>query len=190
MILSDTDLIARLRDGSLVIEPLEDLDVQVQPASVDLRLGSEFRGPGASEVEVASIARPRVLARGEMLLGTTLERVVIPHDLVARVEGRSSVGRLGLLVHATAGFVDPGFEGQITLELVNLGPQPITLEPGVRICQLTLHLLTSPASRPYGVARGSKYAGQRGPTSSRWEGGRGSNDEARRDTQRPPKPRS
>jgi dCTP deaminase len=161
----------------------------VQPASVDLRLGSEFRGPTASEIEVASIAKPRILAPGEMLLGSTLERVVIPHDLVARVEGRSSVGRLGLIVHATAGFVDPGFDGQITLEFVNLGPRPITLEPGVRICQLTLHQLTSPASRPYGLARGSKYAGQRGPTPSRWEGGREPNDERRRDTQRPPKPR-
>ena len=96
MILSDTDLLARLRDGSLVIEPLEDVDLQVQPASVDLRLGAEFRSLVRDEVEVASAERPRVIAPGEMLLGTTIERVVIPSDLVARVEGRSSVGRLGL----------------------------------------------------------------------------------------------
>jgi dCTP deaminase len=109
-----------------------------------------------------------VLHPGEFGLGSTIEAVVIPHDLVATVDGRSSIGRLAVVVHATAGFIDPGFEGQITLELSNIGPIPVKLYPGMRVAQLVFHELKSPAEMPYGSAeRGSSYQGQRGPQTSR-----------------------
>lgn len=166
MILSDRDLRARLATGSIAIEPLADLDVQLQPASVDLRLGDSFLvGEALSRHRLAPGER-FVLAPGEFALGTTIERVTVPDDLVARVEGRSSIGRLAVIVHATAGFIDPGFRGEITLELANLGARPAVLDPGMRICQIVFQLLTSPAERPYGPRRGSKYSGQRGPTPS------------------------
>jgi dCTP deaminase len=169
MILSDRDLRQRLCDRSIVVEPLADLELQLQPASIDLRLGSQFRRAVKPSVEVDEVAEGAdfVLGPGEFALGTTLERVRVPPDLVARVEGRSSIGRLAILVHATAGFIDPGFEGEITLELANLGPAPASLRVGARICQIVFHVLTSPVERPYGPARGSKYAGQKGPTPSR-----------------------
>lgn len=171
MILSDRDLRQRLRDRSIVVEPLADLELQLQPASIDLRLGRQFRRAvrASEEVEELSEGDDFVLGPGEFALGTTLERVHVPTDLVARVEGRSSIGRLAILVHATAGFIDPGFEGEITLELANLGPAPASLRVGARICQIVFHVLTSPVERPYGPARGSKYAGQKGPTPSRLE---------------------
>lgn len=184
MILSDTDILARLRDGGLVVEPLADVDRQVQPASVDLRLGSEFlefqrtnipciHPDDAGEVDdyVRETNVPDgekfVLHPGDFVLGTTRERVEIPPDLVAHVEGRSSLGRLAVVVHATAGLADPGYEGQITLELSNLGNAPVALTPGMRISQLTFTRLTSPADRPYGADRDSKYQGQSGPQASR-----------------------
>ncbi|MFB6094989.1 MAG: dCTP deaminase, partial [Halodesulfurarchaeum sp.] len=104
---------------------------------------------------------------GDFVLGTTKERVEIPDDLIAHVEGRSSLGRLAIVVHATAGIVDPGYQGQITLELSNLGNAPVALRPGMRISQLTFTELTSPAERPYGEERGSKYQDQSGPQASR-----------------------
>lgn len=184
MILSDRDILARLQQGDLLVEPMGDLDVQVQPASIDLRLGRAFlvfRHPhipyidprGASVEDYAErIEIPDgeafILHPGEFVLGTTHERVVIPPDLVAKVEGRSSLGRLAIVVHATAGFVDPGFDGHITLELSNLGRVPVALHPMMRIAQIALHQMTSPADRPYGhPSRGSKYQGQRGPVPSR-----------------------
>lgn len=169
MILSDRDLRRRLSDGSIVVDPLADLELQLQPASIDLRLGSQFRRAVmlTGEVEEVTQGADFLLRPGEFALGTTLERVRVPHDLVARVEGRSSIGRLAILVHATAGFIDPGFEGEITLELANLGLAPVPLRVGSRICQIVFHLRTSAVERPYGPARGSKYAGQKGPTSSR-----------------------
>jgi dCTP deaminase len=183
MILSDADILARLAEGDLVIEPLADVDTQVQPASVDLRLGSEFlefrrtnipciHPDEASEVDdyvrETHVAEGEefVLHPGDFVLGTTRERVAIPPDLVAHVEGRSSLGRLAVVVHATAGLADPGYEGQITLELSNLGNAPVALTPGMRISQLTFTELTSPAERPYGEERGSKYQGQDGPQAS------------------------
>lgn len=184
MILSDRDIRARLAQGDLRIEPLDDPDLQIQPASVDLRLDSQFvvyklphvpvidpRRPEALEGYTSTLSIPPgeafVLHPGEFALGSTMERVRIPDDLVARVEGRSSFGRLAVVVHATAGFIDPGFEGQITLELSNLGRCAVLLYPGTRISQIVLHTMTSPAERPYGVARGSKYQGQMGPVMSR-----------------------
>jgi dCTP deaminase len=184
MILSDRDILARLRKGDLVVEPLDDPEKQVQPASIDLRLGNEFlvfRNPhipfidtrGANvgdytEKVVIADGGQFILHPGEFALGTTHERVKIPPDLVAKVEGRSSLGRLALIVHATAGFIDPGFEGHITLELSNLGRVPVALYPGMRVSQIALHQMSGPAERPYGApGRGSKYQGQRGPVPSR-----------------------
>ena len=184
MILSDRELKARIESGSIVIEPLDDPDLQIQPASVDLRLGNTFmvyklphvacidsRDPmsvnGYTEEIVIPDGDGFILQPGEFALGSTLERVSVPSDLVARVEGRSSIGRIAIVVHATAGFIDPGFEGEITLELSNLGRCAVKLYPGMRISQVVFHTMTSPAERPYGKARGSKYQGQRGPVASR-----------------------
>lgn len=183
VILSDRDILARLAKGDLVVDPLDDPSVQVQPASVDLRLGDEFLvfrhtsipfiDPTAeakeSYTEPARVAPGGmfVLHPGEFALGTTHERVQIPADLVARVDGRSSLGRLAVVVHSTAGFIDPGFRGRITLELSNLGRIPVALRPMMRVCQLSFETMTSPAERPYGSARGSKYQDQAGPVASR-----------------------
>ena len=113
--------------------------------------------------------RPFILHPGEFVLGSTLERIGVPGDLVGRVEGKSSLGRLGLLIHSTAGFIDAGFDGHITLELANVASLPITLYPGMKIGQVSFMQMTTPADRPYGSgASGSKYQGQRGPTPSRY----------------------
>jgi dCTP deaminase len=185
MILSDHDIRRRLEEGDLVVEPLGDPDLQIQPASIDLRLGNEFLEfersnipciHPESEEETEEYTRRRVVESGEdyvlhpgdFVLGTTYETVEIPDDLVARVEGRSSLGRLAVVVHATAGFVDPGYRGQITLELSNLGTAPVALRPEeMRISQIVLTELSSPAETPYGEERGSKYQDQNGPTASR-----------------------
>ena len=185
MILSDRDIHARLRQGDLKISGISDEEQQVQPASVDLRLSAEFliykparvacldpREPATLTAATERVKVPTgeafILHPGEFALGSTIERVSIPHDLVARVDGRSSVGRLAIVVHATAGFIDPGFQGQITLELSNIGPIPVKLYPGMRVAQLVFHELKSPAEVPYGSAeRGSSYQGQQGPQTSR-----------------------
>jgi dCTP deaminase len=184
MILSDREIRRRLETGDLEIEPLEDPELQIQPASVDLRLGREFL-----EFRRTNIAciHPRderevdeyveetvveegddfVLHPGDFVLGTTRERVAIPPDLIAHVQGRSSMGRLAVVIHATAGIIDPGYRGQITLELSNLGNAPVALTPGMRISQVIMTRLTSEAERPYGSGRGSKYQDQSGPQASR-----------------------
>jgi dCTP deaminase len=184
MILSDRDIRARLTRGDLEIGPLSDERLQIQPASVDLRLGGEFLVYKAAQVscldprDPASIsaAMERVLVPSgdafvlhprEFALGTTEERVKMPIDLVGVVDGRSSIGRLAVVVHATAGFIDPGFEGQITLELSNIGSIPVKLYPGMRLAQIVLHQMTSPAEFPYGAARGSQYNLQSGPQPSK-----------------------
>jgi dCTP deaminase len=184
MILSDRDIRARLAVGDLKIGPLEDAELQIQPASVDVRLGSEFivyrpaqvvcldpRDPESMRLASERIVVPPdqafILHPGEFGLGTTIEEVDIPADLVATVDGRSSIGRMAVVVHATAGFIDPGFRGQITLELSNIGPIPVRLYPGMRVAQLVLHQLSTAADRPYGSARGSAYQDQKGPQLSR-----------------------
>ena len=182
MILSDRDIRARIEQGDILVDPLDNPDLQIQPASIDLRLSREFvvfktsrvafidsrqSHDDATERVTIEGDRPFVLHPGDFVLGSTFERVRIPNDLVARVEGRSSLGRIAVVVHATAGFIDPGFEGQITLELSNLGQLPVLLYPGMRVSQVVFHQLLSPAERPYGVARGSKYQGQAGPVVSR-----------------------
>ena len=157
----------------------------LQPASIDVRLDAQFRifenhrysciDPAVEQdltrpVEVAS-DEPFVLHPGEFVLASTLERVRLPRHLAARLEGKSSLGRLGLVTHSTAGFIDPGFEGHVTLELSNLATLPIKLWPGMKIGQLCVFQLTSPAEFPYGSAvRGSRYQRQSGPTASRsWQ---------------------
>ncbi|WP_336362975.1 dCTP deaminase [Halalkalicoccus salilacus] len=187
MILSDADIVRRLEEGDLVVEPLDDPSLQIQPASVDLRLGREFLEfqrtnipcihPG-SEHEVEEYVTESVVEEGEefilhpgdFVLGTTKERVEIPSDLLAHVEGRSSLGRLAIVVHATAGVVDPGYRGQITLELSNLGTAPVALTPEMRISQLIFTEMKSAADRPYGAERGSKYQDQTGPQASKIQG--------------------
>ncbi len=183
MILSDGTLRRLLANGRLVIDPLD--DSQIQPASIDVRLGSTFlafrrhtsecidpRELNEALMEAVTVPddQPFILHPGEFVLGTTLERLTLPDDIVARVEGKSSLGRLGLLIHATAGFVDAGWtNGQITLELSNVAPLPIKLWPGMKIGQLSFMRMDAPAERPYGhPALGSKYQGQSGPVASRY----------------------
>ncbi|MGC9221386.1 MAG: dCTP deaminase [Solirubrobacteraceae bacterium] len=184
-VLSDGTIVEMVKTGRIVLEPWEPR--MVQPASVDLRLGDSFRvfhnyrataidlrDPPANLTEEVSVApgEPFVIHPGEFCLGRTLEWVRIPADIVARIEGKSSVGRLGLIVHATAGFCDPGFEGTLTLELNNLTRLPIRLYPGLPIAQLSFMALDRPALRPYGSpGLGSHYQGQRAATESRYEGG-------------------
>ncbi|MFC6725847.1 dCTP deaminase [Halobium palmae] len=187
MILSDADLLDRLEAGDLVVDPIDDPEMQVQPASIDVRLGREFlefqranisciHPNSEQEVDeyvtetVVDEGDEYVLHPGDFVLGTTKERVEVPPDLVAQVEGRSSLGRLAVVVHATAGFIDPGFRGKITLELSNLGTAPVALTPGMRISQLVFTELRTPAKRPYGEERGSKYQDQAGPQASRIRG--------------------
>ncbi|MFB6146686.1 MAG: dCTP deaminase [Halobacteriaceae archaeon] len=184
MILSDRDILGRLEGGDLAIEPLADPDLQVQPASVDLRLGREFlefkrtnisciHPDSEDEVEdyveetVVDSDGEFILHPGDFVLGTTRERVEIPADLIAHVQGRSSMGRLAVVIHATAGIIDPGYRGQITLELSNLGSAPVALTPGMRISQIILTELSTAARRPYGTDRESKYQDQSGPQASR-----------------------
>ena len=184
VILSDVSIRKELADGRIVIDPIG--DGCIQPSSVDLRLDRFFRvflnhtlthiDPRADlsdlteEVEV-SIDDAFVLHPGEFVLASTLERVAVPDDLVARLEGKSSLGRLGLLIHTTAGFVDAGFDGYLTLELSNVANLPIMLYPGMKIGQISFIQMTTSAESPYGSGvLGSKYQNQRGPTASRyWE---------------------
>lgn len=184
MILSDRDIRRYLEEGKIAIEPLENLGLQIQPSSVDLRLGNQFkvfhhtkkafidplRDDAEEYTETIEVKEkePFILHPGEFVLGCTRERIALGDDIVARVEGRSSLGRLALLVHATAGYVDPGFRGNLTLELSNVGKMPIALYPGMRICQLSFETISSKAELPYGhPKRDSKYQDQRGPISSR-----------------------
>lgn len=181
MLLSDRDLRAEYDGGRLGLDPFD--EELLQPSSIDVRLDRYFRvfdnsrythiDPALRQDELTSLVEtpdedPFVLHPGEFVLGATYEQVSLPHDLAGRLEGKSSLGRLGLLTHSTAGFIDPGFTGHITLELSNVANLPITLWPGMKIGQLCLLRLTSAAEHPYGSKRaGSRYQGQRGPTPSR-----------------------
>ena len=182
MILSDRTIREELDAGRIVIDPL--LPKSIQPSSVDLHIDRYFRvfrnhTMGHIDVkqnledltELVEIAEEDtfMLHPGEFVLGSTLERVALPTDLVARLEGKSSLGRLGLLIHSTAGFVDAGWDGQLTLELSNVANLPITLYPGMKIGQISFIRMTTPADVPYGSAEvGSKYQGQRGPIASQY----------------------
>jgi dCTP deaminase len=182
VILSDRSIREELASGRIVIDPLG--DNAIQPSSVDLHCDSLFRvfrndttpyiDPKQSQEDLTELVEVAedgafILHPGEFVLGSTLELVALPDDLVARLEGKSSLGRLGLLIHSTAGFVDCGFSGHLTLELSNVATLPIALYPGMKIGQISFLRMTTPADNPYGSgATGSKYQGQRGPTPSRY----------------------
>ncbi|MEU9890915.1 dCTP deaminase [Sphaerisporangium sp. NPDC051017] len=181
MLLSDGDIRAEIESGRVKIDPF---DVEmIQPSSVDVRLDRYFRvfenhryphiDPSIEQPELTRMVvpdgdEPFILHPGEFVLASTFEVIGLPDDIAGRLEGKSSLGRLGLLTHSTAGFIDPGFEGHVTLELSNVATLPIKLWPGMKIGQLCMFRLSSPAKHPYGSARyGSRYQGQRGPTPSR-----------------------
>ncbi|HET7735484.1 MAG TPA: dCTP deaminase [Nocardioidaceae bacterium] len=181
MLLSDRDILKEIDSQRVRIEPYD--PAMIQPSSIDFRLDRYFRvfenhryphiDPAADQSDLTRIVEPEgdepfILHPGEFVLGSTFEVVTLPDDIAARVEGKSSLGRLGLLTHATAGFVDPGFSGHVTLELANVATLPIKLYPGMKIGQLCFFRLSSPAEHPYGSEKyGSRYQGQRGPTPSK-----------------------
>jgi dCTP deaminase len=182
MILSDRTIREEVGAGRIRIEPFD--PACVQPSSVDLHVDSQFRVfansrypyidvkkamPDLTELVEVVEGEPFILHPGEFVLGSTLERVGLPDDLVARLEGKSSLGRLGLLIHSTAGYVDPGWDGYLTLELSNVANLPITIYAGMKIGQISFFRLSTAADRPYGSKdTRSKYQGQRGPTASRF----------------------
>ena len=181
MLLSDRDLKAALASGRMGLAPYD--EQMVQPSSIDIRLDRYFRvfanhrythiDPKVAQDDLTELLEPDgdepfVLHPGEFVLGSTLEVITLGDDLAARLEGKSSLGRLGLLTHSTAGFIDPGFSGHVTLELSNVANLPIKLYPGMKIGQICVLQLTSPAEHPYGSSiYGSRYQDQRGPTPSR-----------------------
>ena len=181
MLLSDRHILSEIDAGRVVMEPWE--HAMLQPSSIDVRLDRYFRvfenhcyphiDPAADQSDLTRMVEPEgeepfILHPGEFVLGSTYEVISLPDDVAARVEGKSSLGRLGLLTHATAGFVDPGFSGHVTLELSNVATLPIKLWPGMKIGQLCFFRLSSPSEHPYGSEKyGSRYQGQRGPTPSR-----------------------
>ncbi|MDP4015216.1 MAG: dCTP deaminase [Candidatus Nanopelagicales bacterium] len=181
MLLSDRDIRAEMAAGRVIVDPCD--EGMIQPSSVDVRLDRYFRvfenhryphiDPAVEQSELTRLVEPPgdeafILHPGEFALASTLEIVTLPDDVAGRLEGKSSLGRLGLLTHSTAGFIDPGFSGHVTLELSNVATLPIKLWPGMKIGQLCLIRLSSPAEHPYGSSvYGSRYQGQRGPTPSR-----------------------
>lgn len=181
VVLSDRTIRLEISAGRIVVEPIDPDDIQ--PSSVDLHLGDDFqvfrnsRYPyidpareqmGLTERVTASVEEPFVLHPGEFALGTTVEHIGLPDDIVGRLEGKSSLGRLGLLIHSTAGYVDPGWQGRLTLELSNVANLPIVLTPGMKIGQISFSRMTTPVDRPYGHPElGSKYQGQIDATPSK-----------------------
>jgi dCTP deaminase len=181
VLLSDRDLKAAIDDGRLVIDPYD--PAMVQPSSIDVRLDRYFRvfenhryphiDPAEQQDELTRMVEtpagePFILHPGEFVLGSTYETITLADDIASRLEGKSSLGRLGLLTHSTAGFIDPGFSGHVTLELSNVATLPIKLWPGMKIGQVCVIKLSSPAEHPYGsTIYGSRYQGQRGPTPSK-----------------------
>ncbi|MFE7191309.1 dCTP deaminase [Kitasatospora sp. NPDC057541] len=181
MLLSDKDIRTEIDNGRVVIDPFD--PTMVQPSSIDVRLDRFFRvfenhryphiDPSEEQPDLTRLVEPEgdeafILHPGEFVLASTYEVITLPEDVASRLEGKSSLGRLGLLTHSTAGFIDPGFSGHVTLELSNVATLPIKLYPGMKIGQLCLFRLSSPSEHPYGSERyGSRYQGQRGPTPSR-----------------------
>ncbi|MCX6706519.1 MAG: dCTP deaminase [Candidatus Woesearchaeota archaeon] len=177
VVLSDRDLKRCIKEGKIVIEGMT--DDQIGPSSVDLTLGDEFRifkhcevthiDPREGNLDhlmdivKKSATNAFIIHPGEFILATTKEYVKVPDDMIARLDGRSSWGRLGIVVHSTAGSVHPGFEGKLTLEMANISKVPVKLWPGSRICQLTFEMMSSPAENPYNKRKGSKYSGQINP---------------------------
>jgi dCTP deaminase len=181
MVLSDRTIARLLAEGRIEIEPYD--ESLLQPSSVDVRVDRFFRvfhnnrypyidvrEEQEDLTELVEVdGRPFILHPGEFVLGSTLERLRLPDDVVARLDGKSSLGRLGLLIHSTAGFIDPGWDGHVTLELSNVANLPVTIYPGMKIGQISFVQLSEPAQAPYGTGGlGSKYQGQQGPTPSRY----------------------
>lgn len=184
MVLSDRDIKKALKDGTIKILPAPDLKTQLGSCSIDLRLGNSFRvfehslypyiDPArkdysneiTTEVRVKN-GEPFIIQPGDFVLASTLETVTIASDLLGRLEGRSSLGRLGIVVHSTASIFDPGWDGKPVLELGNLGRMAVSLTPGMRICAMTFEELSSPSEVPYNKKRTAKYVGQKGPGESR-----------------------
>jgi dCTP deaminase len=182
VVLSDVAIRRLIESGRILVEPYD--PALMQPSSLDVRVDRLFRvfrnsrypfidvkqeQEGLTELVEVDGDEPFILHPGEFVLGSTLERIVLPDDLVARLEGKSSLGRLGLLIHSTAGFIDPGWDGHVTLELSNVANLPITIYPEMKIGQISFVQLSEPAEKPYGSGGlGSKYQGQRGPTPSRY----------------------
>jgi dCTP deaminase len=177
MLLSDKEIKKYILEKKIILKPLPDFNSQLGPASLDIRLGNEFRIFNSNKKPYIDPKDPDtflgltklvkikdnekfILHPREFVLGVTLEEINLPADIGARIEGRSSWGRLGLIVHSTAGYIDPGFKGRLTLEMSNIGNIPIILYPGLRICQLAFELLSSPAENPYSERKNSKYGGQ------------------------------
>ena len=185
MILSDRDIRQAIASGRVKIEPEQPIEfLHIHCSSMDLHLGENFKLYEHSRFAVLDPKKPEsflgntrlitipegepfIVQPGEFVLGVTREKITVPDDLVVRVEGRSSLGRLGIIIHSTAGFVDPGFSGTITLEISNCNRLPVALYPGMRVCQLAFETMTSPAERPYNAKPGSKYQGQMLPEESR-----------------------
>ncbi len=177
MILPDHEIRKLLQEGTLVIDPLENPEEQIRPAGVDLRLGNEFRLFKASAIPYIDIknkpqnyteqvvvenGKPFVIHPGEFVLGTVKEYIKMPDHLMGSVDGRSSLGRLGVVIHATSSSINPGWEGRFVLEITNIGKLPVALYPNHRIAKLTLHKLSSPPERSYAAREDSKYQGQEG----------------------------
>ncbi len=184
MILSDKDIKKYIQEGKIKIHPQPDFEKQLGPASLDFRLGNEFRifnhikkpfidpkNPSTFKNLTRLIKtkdkQPFILQPGHFILAVTLEEISLPIDIGARIEGRSSWGRLGLIVHSTAGYIDPGFRGRLTLEMSNIGMLPILLYPGMRICQIAFEHLSSPAEVPYAKKKDAKYFGDKLPQESK-----------------------
>jgi len=186
MILSDRDIKKAIKDGRVaVISPEGDHEKNIHASSMDLRLGKYFKVYEHSKfpvldplkmdsfagltklVEITNPEEPFIVHPGDFVLGVTMESVKLADDIVARVEGRSSIGRLGIIIHSTAGFIDAGFEGTITLEITNINRMPVALYPGMRVCQLAFEEMSSPAEVPYNMKKSSKYQGQTLPEESR-----------------------
>lgn len=185
MILSDKDIKKKMASGDIVIESIDgEHTTNVNASSLDMRLGRFFKIYNHSKQAILDPLRPEsfddvtrlieiepgepfIVQSGEFILGVTMEKIKIADDLVARVEGRSSLGRLGIIVHSTAGFIDAGFEGTITLEITNINRMPVALYPGMRICQLAFEMMTSKADVPYSKKKTSKYQGQQLPQESK-----------------------
>jgi len=184
VILSDRDIKKYIEEGKIKIHPLPDFEIQLGPASLDVRLDNIFRVFNHTQIpyidpknkstfenltEVVKVEenKPFVLQPGQFILASTLEEVELPDDIGARIEGRSSWGRLGIIVHSTAGYIDPGFRGKITLEMSNIGMLPVLLYPGMRICQLSFEKLSSPAQKPYPQKKDAKYFGDQLPQESK-----------------------
>lgn len=173
MLLPDHEIRKHIKDGRILIEPADGIEKRIHPACLYLRLGDEFRvfkytqeafidskNPKSYTEEIKTEGKPIILHPKEFVLGITMERIRLPADIAAYVDGRSSLGRIGITAHITSSLVDPGFDGRLVLEISNLGKMPVTIYPGEKVCKLVFMKLLSPAEVPYNKLHDAKYAGQ------------------------------